>query len=122
MLEELDAQLTPEQHAAGMAIAPRTSLQKLDHFVAYAITMIGACLIVGLLARAAALGGAAFLLSVVLSQPPWLSDTLATYPQMLEMLDPCRAGHGAGGALGRPRFFPPIFVPAQLLFGERQEP
>ncbi len=48
--------------------------------------MVGGCLIVGLLARLAALGGAAFLLSVVLAQPPWLSDTLATYPQLLEML------------------------------------
>ena len=75
-----------EQRAAGLAIAPRTSLEKIDRFMAYGITMVGGCLIVGLFARLAALAGAAFLLSVVLAQPPWLSDTLATYPQLLEML------------------------------------
>jgi uncharacterized membrane protein YphA (DoxX/SURF4 family) len=68
-----------------VAISPSTPLERLDRFVAYTLTMIGACLILGFLARAAALGGAAFLLSVVLSQPPWMSDTLATYPQTLEM-------------------------------------
>ena len=86
LLEELDAQLTDEQRAAGLAVAPRTPLEKIDRFMAYGITVVGGCLIVGLLARFAALAGAAFLLSVVLAQPPWLSDTLPTYPQLLEML------------------------------------
>ena len=86
LLEEFDAQLTPEQRAAGLAVAPRTSLEKIDRFMAYGITVVGGCLIVGLLARLAAFAGALFLLSVVLAQPPWLSDSLPTYPQLLEML------------------------------------
>jgi uncharacterized membrane protein YphA (DoxX/SURF4 family) len=86
MLEEFEAVLTPEQREAGLAVAPRSSLEKIDRFLAYGITVVGGCLIVGLLARLAAAAGAVFLLSIVLAQPPWLSDTLPTYPQMLEML------------------------------------
>jgi len=86
MLEELDAGLSDDQRAAGLAVAPRSSLEKIDRFMAYGITLVGGCLIVGLLARLAALAGALFLLSVVLAQPPWLNDTLPTYPQLLEML------------------------------------
>jgi uncharacterized membrane protein YphA (DoxX/SURF4 family) len=86
MLDELDAQLTPEQREAGRAVAPRTSLEKVDRFMAYGITLVGACLMLGFLARPAALAGALFLLSVVMAQPPWLSDTLPTYSQLLEML------------------------------------
>jgi uncharacterized membrane protein YphA (DoxX/SURF4 family) len=86
MLEEFDAQLTDAQRTAGRAVAPSSSLEKVDRVMGYGITIVGACLIVGFLARFAALAGAAFLLSVVLAQPPWLSDTVATYPQLLEML------------------------------------
>jgi uncharacterized membrane protein YphA (DoxX/SURF4 family) len=86
MLEELDAAIGDDQRAAGLAVAPRSSLEKIDRFLAYGITVVGGCLIVGLLSRLAALAGAMFLLSVVLAQPPWLSDALPTYPQVLEML------------------------------------
>ena len=60
MLEELDAGLTDEQRAAGLAVAPRTPLEKIDRFMAYGITVVGGCLIVGLLARLAAVAGRGF--------------------------------------------------------------
>jgi uncharacterized membrane protein YphA (DoxX/SURF4 family) len=84
--EELDALLTPEQHTAGHPSGERTKLEQVDRVMKYGILAIGGCLILGLFARLAALLGAAFLASVVLSQPPWLPDANPTYPQLLEML------------------------------------
>jgi uncharacterized membrane protein YphA (DoxX/SURF4 family) len=43
----------------------------LDKAVTYSLTAIGFCLLVGLLTRLAALGGAAFMLMVLATQPPW---------------------------------------------------
>jgi len=43
----------------------------LDKAVTYSLTAIGACLLLGLFTRLAALGGAAFMLMVLATQPPW---------------------------------------------------
>ncbi len=45
----------------------------LDFSVTWGLTAIGACLILGLFTRPAALGGAVFLVFVLLTQPPWPS-------------------------------------------------
>jgi uncharacterized membrane protein YphA (DoxX/SURF4 family) len=47
----------------------RTDL--LNYAVKYALTAIGLCLVLGFCTRLAALGGAGFLISVLLTQPPW---------------------------------------------------
>jgi uncharacterized membrane protein YphA (DoxX/SURF4 family) len=47
----------------------RTDL--LNYAVKYALTAIGLCLVLGFCTRLAALGGAGFLVSVLLTQPPW---------------------------------------------------
>jgi len=86
MLDDFDDLLSPEQRAAGKAVAPRLPIEKIDKIMAYGITVVGGCLILGLLARLAAVAGALFLLTVVMAQPFWLSDALPTYPQFLEML------------------------------------
>ncbi len=43
----------------------------LNFTVTWALTAIGACLILGIFTRPAALGGAVFLVFVLLTQPPW---------------------------------------------------
>lgn len=45
----------------------------LDFSVTWGLTAIGACLVIGLCTRFAALGGAVFLVFVLLTQPPWPS-------------------------------------------------
>lgn len=45
--------------------------QLLDKTVTYSLTAIGVCLLVGLFTRLAAFGGAAFMLMVLATQPPW---------------------------------------------------
>jgi uncharacterized membrane protein YphA (DoxX/SURF4 family) len=45
--------------------------QGLDLAVTYALAAIGLCLVLGFCTRLANLGGAAFLVSVLLTQPPW---------------------------------------------------
>jgi uncharacterized membrane protein YphA (DoxX/SURF4 family) len=42
-----------------------------DTITAYSLAAIGFCLLAGLLTRAAALGGAAFLSLIYLAMPPW---------------------------------------------------
>ncbi|OHB78389.1 MAG: hypothetical protein A2V98_03280 [Planctomycetes bacterium RBG_16_64_12] len=49
----------------------KTRTQLFDGLITYGLTAIGACLILGFCTRLAALGGAAFLVSVLLVQPPW---------------------------------------------------
>ena len=61
------------------------SLDVVDDVMKYAILAIGLLLIVGLFTRLACLAGAAFLLSVVLMQPFWVSDTMPTFNQYVEM-------------------------------------
>jgi uncharacterized membrane protein YphA (DoxX/SURF4 family) len=43
----------------------------LNYAVKYALTAIGLCLVLGFCTRLAAIGGAGFLVSVLLTQPPW---------------------------------------------------
>jgi uncharacterized membrane protein YphA (DoxX/SURF4 family) len=52
----------------------------------YGILGIGACLILGLFTRLACLLGAAFLFSVVLTQPFWISDAQPTFNQWVELI------------------------------------
>ncbi len=82
---ELTALLEPSQAAAAAADAPGATLRKVDGFMAWGITAVGACLILGLFTRLASVAGAAFLLSVVLSQPFWIADAQPTYNQSVEM-------------------------------------
>jgi len=61
-----------------------TQMELLDYTVTYALTAIGACLILGLCSRLAALGGAGFMCFVVMTQPAFPG----IYPP-----DPAVVGH-----------------------------
>ncbi|MEE8452809.1 MAG: DoxX family protein [Thermoguttaceae bacterium] len=63
--------LSPEQRAQGDLPVATTFGDFLDFAVTYGLTAIGFCLMLGLCTRFACLGGAAFLISVLLTQPPW---------------------------------------------------
>lgn len=71
---DLRLQLTPEQARRG-AVTPGIADWKAwltqDNVVTYSNLAIGACLIAGLFTRLSALGGALFLLPIVLAQPDW---------------------------------------------------
>jgi uncharacterized membrane protein YphA (DoxX/SURF4 family) len=47
---------------------------------------VGICLLAGLFTRTAAIVGALFLLSVILSQPPWVPDAQSTIYQTVELV------------------------------------
>jgi uncharacterized membrane protein YphA (DoxX/SURF4 family) len=59
-------------------------MKQIDFAVTYGLTAIGLCLMLGLFTRLAALGGAAFMCFVVMSQPAWPT----IYPP-----DPAVIGH-----------------------------
>lgn len=63
--------LTEEQKDQGALPERWDRMDLIDLAVTYGLTAIGLCLLLGLLTRPAALGGACFMLFVVLSQPSW---------------------------------------------------
>ena len=77
---------TPDQLEQGPLPGEKSSLQRVDQVMTYGILGIGACLIVGLFTRLACVLGAAFLLSVVLTQPFWITDTQPTFNQWVELI------------------------------------
>jgi uncharacterized membrane protein YphA (DoxX/SURF4 family) len=85
---DLYAVANQQQRQRGALALPRRSRSVLDTVVKYFITAVGACLILGLLTRTASLGGAAFLMSVIATQPPWVAgaETSYFYYQMVELL------------------------------------
>jgi uncharacterized membrane protein YphA (DoxX/SURF4 family) len=71
-LRELVAKVaTPEQARSAGPYKPWTQLDTMNYVVTYCVLIIGLCLMVGLLTRLAALGGAVFLLQIYLCIPPW---------------------------------------------------
>ena len=67
---DLSGVLSKEQRAAGTV--PETSPhERMDKFITYSNIAVGVCLILGLFTRLASLGGALFLLTIVLAQPEW---------------------------------------------------
>jgi uncharacterized membrane protein YphA (DoxX/SURF4 family) len=58
----------------------------IDRFVPWFDTVVGVLLIVGLFTRLAALAGAGFLFSIILTQWPGAPGALPTYYQTIEML------------------------------------
>lgn len=66
--------LDDDQQARGRLPINASSLDRINATVLWSNLIIGGCLIVGLFTRLAAAGGAAFMLSIVISQPelPWI--------------------------------------------------
>jgi uncharacterized membrane protein YphA (DoxX/SURF4 family) len=69
--------LTPEQKSNAAASAtPASRTHTIDVVTSWALTIIGACLLLGLFTQMACVGGATFLLLLYLSMPPfpWLPE------------------------------------------------
>jgi len=76
-LASLQEVLTPEQKSRAVASAtPASRTRTIDLVTSWALTTIGACLLLGLFTRLACVGGASFLLLLYLSMPPfpWLPE------------------------------------------------
>ena len=63
--------LNDEQKQKGAIPVGWTRADLMDLAVAYGLAAIGLCMMLGFCNRLACLGGAAFLVSVLLTQPPW---------------------------------------------------
>ena len=72
---------------AARPFAPSWSpLQIINAVIPWFDTIVGVLLILGLFTRLASLAAAAFLVSVVLTQPPWIAGTTPTYYQCIELV------------------------------------
>ncbi len=79
--ESLAALPTDEQtelaaQASGV-LYPATTLHRIDNLVKWLTLIVGVCLIVGFCTRLAAVAGAAFLVSIISTQPPWVEGIAA---------------------------------------------
>jgi len=84
--DQLQSVLTPEQRDSRSMPADKTQLEEIDKSLTCLLLGVGGCLLVGLFTRTASVIGAAFLLSVALAQPFWLSGTIPTYNQYVELV------------------------------------
>lgn len=86
LVAEWDGQLTSDAERRRVAAAIEPSpIWKADRFVSWSLVTIGACLVLGILVKFNAMGGAMFLLSVIASQPFWVAGAQATYDQWVEL-------------------------------------
>jgi uncharacterized membrane protein YphA (DoxX/SURF4 family) len=88
---DLNAIATPEQHGRGAVQLDRPKRSRfdadtMDKYIPWMHIGIGVCLVIGFFTRTAAWAAAAFLLSVVATQPPWVSGTAPVYYQTVELL------------------------------------
>jgi uncharacterized membrane protein YphA (DoxX/SURF4 family) len=121
---DLQAILTDEQRGQALTTAavedalsdPRQDRLHLINVVVTCLTIgVGVCLLLGLFTRLASIVGALFLLGVILSQPPWLPDTIPTMPNVIEFAGLLvLAGTGAGRWFGLDFF-------TYALFNRRRE-
>lgn len=96
-----DGEVAPEELDA--ALNPPTELDRINTITTWVILGSGALLFVGLLTRVAAIAAAGFLLSVMVTQPPWAfgAETSFFYYQLVEFVALLfLAAVGAGRWLG----------------------
>ncbi len=80
-----DAQLGSDADRRRAAVGERSPLWKADRVVSWSLVTIGACLVLGVLVKFNAMGGALFLASVLATQPFWVPGAQATYNQWVEL-------------------------------------
>lgn len=71
LFEEATKLLTPEQFAKGPVPAEVTEISRINFRTMWGLTIFGFLLMIGLLTRLSALGGAALLTLFYLAMPPW---------------------------------------------------
>lgn len=80
-----DEPLSAADRVRVAAARPASALWKADRFVSWSLVTIGACLVLGVLVKFNAMGGACFLVSVIASQPFWVVGAQSTYDQWVEL-------------------------------------
>ena len=85
LVSEWDRSLSSADRLRVASAQQPSPLWKADRFVSWSLVTIGACLVLGLLVKFNAMGGACFLASVILSQPFWVAGAQPTYDQWVEL-------------------------------------
>ena len=80
-----DAQLGSDADRRRASVVEPSPLWKADRFVSWSLVTIGACLVLGVLVKFNAMGGAMFLASVLATQPFWVAGAQPTYNQWVEL-------------------------------------
>jgi uncharacterized membrane protein YphA (DoxX/SURF4 family) len=109
-IDDLRQLFTPEQKAQAITSQSLNNalvsyeqqrLQRLNVGVTILTIAVGLCLLLGFFTRLASLAGALFLLTVIATQPPWITEAAPTYNQIVEfaallVLAATRAGRWFG--------------------------
>jgi uncharacterized membrane protein YphA (DoxX/SURF4 family) len=85
--EQLEDPEVVGQYDSLLADTKDVQLHRLNVAVTCLIIGVGVCLMLGLFTRLASLGGVAFLVSVIATQPPWVvgADSTVFYYQLVEI-------------------------------------
>ena len=87
--DDLETGLSDDQRARPAFAERPLPIERVDRTYDLCYSGIGLLLILGLFTRLACLAGAAFLLSVVMMQPFWVSDAAPTYQSMPSKCSRC---------------------------------
>jgi uncharacterized membrane protein YphA (DoxX/SURF4 family) len=85
--EQVEDPAVVAQYDSLLADKKDVQLHRINVAVTCLIIGVGVCLMLGLFTRLASLGGIAFLVSVIATQPPWVvgADTTVFYYQLVEI-------------------------------------
>ena len=108
-----------EQEVRAVSL-PLTRMDLIDFSVTFGLTAIGLCLLLGLFTRPAAIGGAVFMLFVILTQPAWptiyppappvVGHALLINKDFIEMLALCLLATTAAGRWAGLDYFVETYV------------
>jgi uncharacterized membrane protein YphA (DoxX/SURF4 family) len=105
---------TEDQKTLGEPPQVENALKRTDRIITWGLIIAGGCLIVGLFTRLAAIACAAFLILVMMSQPPWVPGAVTTmFPyQLAETLALVTLATTAVGRWGGLDFFVHFLITA----------
>lgn len=78
--------LDESQQREARSLFQEDRLADIDKAATYLTLGVGACLLLGFFTRLASLAGAAFLLAVISTQPPWVAGAAPVYYQAVELV------------------------------------
>jgi uncharacterized membrane protein YphA (DoxX/SURF4 family) len=78
--------LDESQQREARGLFQEDRLAKIDKAATYLTLGVGACLMLGFFTRVASVAGAAFLLAVISTQPPWVAGAAPVYYQAVELV------------------------------------
>lgn len=103
--QDLYSLASGDQQARGVLQITSPARCWMDPVIPWLLTIVGVLLLLGLFTPVASVGGAMFLLGVIMSQPPWVPGTDPVYYQSVEFMALLTVGCTLAGRYGGLDYF-----------------